>query len=140
MALRHHLPDMHRPFRLKGAYLLSTLGMFAATLVFLWSGWAIVSKAGIALIIALVMLGVYRTFRRDRSEEIHWNLRESVWFWIYIVLVTLVSYFSSFGGTGDLDLYWSSAIVLVISFIVVTIAKNLCLPAEDMQEGIKKSY
>ncbi len=139
MALRHHLPDMHRPFRLKGAYLLSTLGMFAATLVFLWSGWAIVSKAGIALIIALVMLGVYRTFRRDRSEEIQWNLRESVWFWIYIVLITLVSYFSSFGGTGDLDLYCSSAIVLVISFIVVTIAKNLCLPAEDMQEGIKKA-
>ncbi|MEY8702703.1 APC family permease, partial [Francisella philomiragia] len=75
----------------------------------------------------------------DRSEEIHWNLRESIWFWIYIVLVTIVSYFSSFGGTGDLDLYWSSAIVLVISFIVITVAKNLCLPAEDMQEGIKKA-
>lgn len=60
MALRHHLPELHRPFRLSGAYLLSVLGMFAATLVFLWSGWAIVSKAGIALIIALVMLGIYR--------------------------------------------------------------------------------
>ncbi|MDE4963529.1 APC family permease, partial [Francisella tularensis subsp. holarctica] len=78
---------------------------------FLWSGWAIVSKAGIAMIIALVMLGIYRTFRKDRSEEIHCNFRESIWFWIYIVLVTMVSYFSSFCGRGDLDLYWSSAII-----------------------------
>ncbi|MDE5014567.1 APC family permease, partial [Francisella tularensis subsp. holarctica] len=29
MALRHHLTVLHRPFRLRGAYLLSVLGMFA---------------------------------------------------------------------------------------------------------------
>ncbi|MDE4982464.1 APC family permease, partial [Francisella tularensis subsp. holarctica] len=69
------------------------------------SGWAIVSKAGISLILALVILGIYRTFRKDRSEEIQWNFRESIWFWIYILLVTNVSYFSSYCGRGDLDLY-----------------------------------
>ncbi|MDE4961691.1 APC family permease, partial [Francisella tularensis subsp. holarctica] len=30
MSLSHHLPELHRPFRLSGAYLLSVLCMFAS--------------------------------------------------------------------------------------------------------------
>ncbi|MFC4892608.1 APC family permease [Pseudofrancisella aestuarii] len=139
MALRHHLPDIHRPFRLKFAYLICTLGIFAASLVFLWSGWVIISKAGVALIIAIVMLGAYRIFRHDKSEDIHWNFRESIWFWFYIVAVTLVSYFSTFGGTGLLNFYYSTLALLVISFITITIAKYLCLSGDEMLEGIKQA-
>ena len=40
---------------------------------------------------------------------------------------------------NDLNLYWSAGLLLVISFIVVTIAKNLCLPEVDMQDVIQKA-
>ncbi|MDE4970132.1 APC family permease, partial [Francisella tularensis subsp. holarctica] len=45
MALRHHIPELHRPFRLRGAYLLSVLCMFASYFsVFMdWLGYSIKS-------------------------------------------------------------------------------------------------
>jgi len=139
MAMRKALPNLNRPFRLRCAYLMSTLGMFAASLVVLWSGWYIISKAGFAIVIAIIMLGVYRIFRKDKSEKIHWHFRESIWFWYYIIAVTLVSYFSTFDGIGLLDVYWSSGILLFVSFVSVTLAKNMCLSAEEIENGIKQA-
>ena len=141
MALRYHLPDIERPFRLKGAYLLSILGMLAATLVFIWSGWGTVSKAGIAIIIAMASLGIYKMLRFNKSDKICWNIRESLWFWVYMYLVTVASYLSpvAFGGNGMLNIYTLFIVLLINSFIVVTIAKLVCLPAADMRDGIKQA-
>lgn len=137
MAMRYRLPNMSRPFKLRGVYLVSILGIFASTLVFLWSGWAIVSKSGIAICIAIIMLSAYRKFGADKSQEISWNFRESTWFWFYIVAVTVVSYLSTFGGIGYLKTHTAAIALLVISFITIVLARRYCLSANEIEQGIK---
>ncbi|QIV94290.1 APC family permease [Allofrancisella frigidaquae] len=139
LAMRYRLPDMERPFRLKAAFLISVLGVFASTLVFLWSGWSIVSKSGFAIFIAIFLLALYRNFGADKSAKIFWNFKESIWFWFYIIAVTVVSYFSEFGGTGALDFYSAALILLLVSFITALLAKYYCLSSAEMKNGIKQA-
>ncbi|AIT10149.1 amino acid transporter [Candidatus Francisella endociliophora] len=139
IAMRHKLPDIDRPFKLRCVYLVSVLGVFASSMVFLWSGWSIVSKSGFAICIAIFMLGAYRKFGAEKSERISWNFKESIWFWFYIVAVSIVSYFSTFGGTGALDIYKAAIVLLVISYITIILAKHYCLSAKQMQQGINKA-
>jgi amino acid transporter len=136
LAMRHRLPNIYRPFKLKGVFLISLLGVFSSTLVFLWSGWEIVSKSGIAICIAIFMLGAYRNFGADKLEKISWHFKQSIWFWFYIIAVSIVSYLSDFGGIGLLDFYSAAAVLLVVSFITCIIAKQYCLAADEMQQGI----
>lgn len=136
LAMRHRLPNIDRPFKLKGVFLISLLGVFSSTLVFLWSGWDIVSKSGIAICIAIFMLGTYRSLGADKSEKISWHFKQSIWFWFYIVAVSIVSYLSDFNGIGFLDFYSAAAILLIISFITCIIAKHYCLTSREIQQGI----
>ncbi|QLE79837.1 APC family permease [Francisella sp. Scap27] len=136
MAMRYRLPDIHRPFRLKFVGLVSVVGIFASTLVFLWSGWDIVSKSGIAIFIAIALLGLYRKFGADKDEHISWNVKESIWFWFYIIAVSIVSYLSDFGGIAAFDFYQAAGVLFIISVITALLARNYCLPAEQMQKGI----
>jgi Amino acid permease len=56
-ALRRQDPDRPRPFRLPGAAVLSPVGFIAAGEVLLFSGWAVVWKLVVAILIGLVLLG-----------------------------------------------------------------------------------
>ena len=138
VAMRYRLPNIARPFRLRCVTLVSILGVFSSSLIFIWGGWSIVSKAGIAVLIATFLLWLYRTFGA-KSEKMAWNFKESIWFWFYIVAVTLTSYFSDFGGTKDINLYCLTIILLVISTITIFLARKYCLSSEEMQLGIDKA-
>lgn len=139
VAMRHKLPDIKRPFRLKCVTTISVLGVFASSMIFLWSGWDIVSKSGFAVCIAIFMLGAYRRFGADKTEKFSWNFKQSIWFWFYIVAVSVVSYFSTFGGTGILNIYSAAVVLIVISYITIILAKHFCLSAEEMQHGIDRA-
>ena len=139
IAMRYRLPDIHRPFRLRCVYIVSILGVFASSMIFLWSGWDIVSKSGFAIFIAISMLGAYRKFGTDRSDKLSWNFKQSIWFWFYIIAVSIVSYFSTFGGNGALDIYKAAIVLLIISCITIILARQYCLPAKQMQHGIDRA-
>ena len=204
IAMRAKLPDIDRPFRLKAVYPVCILGVFAASLVFIWSGWDTVSKSGIAVAIAITMLVTYKLFlsckrqkiasekvgdsysvivplltfivvfvamiatsiycsnllmtiicagviivafaaysyyvlRTDKNQVIMWNFKESLWFWFYMVAVSTVSAYSSFGGNNTLNLYVSALCILIISTITIILAKTFCLSADEIQDGINKA-
>ena len=138
IAMRYRLPDIERPFRLRCVSLVSTLGIFASSLIFIWGGWSIVSKAGVAIFIAILLLWLYRKYGA-KDGVMSWNFRESVWFWFYIVAVTIASYFSGFGGIGFLNLYSLAVVLLIISGITVLLAKFYSLSSIEMQQGIDKA-
>ncbi|MGQ4005869.1 APC family permease [Francisellaceae bacterium CB300] len=138
VAMRYRLPDIARPFRLRCVTLVSILGVFASSLIFIWGGWSIVSKAGFAVFIAIFLLWLYRKFGA-KDESMSWNFRESIWFWFYIIAVTIASYFSAFGGIGILNLYSLAVVLLVISGITVLLARIYSLSAEEMLSGIDKA-
>ena len=117
---------------------MSVLGVFASSLIFIWGGWSIVSKAGIAVFIAIFLLWLYRKYGA-KNETMSWNFRESIWFWFYIIAVTVASYLSGFGGIGVLNLYSLAAVLLVISWITILLAKNYSLSGEEMQLGIDRA-
>ncbi|MGH8162108.1 MAG: APC family permease, partial [Gammaproteobacteria bacterium] len=56
LAMRRQLPRQNRPFRLPVAHGLAYLGFLSASLIVFWSGWDIVWKLMIAVILGYVIL------------------------------------------------------------------------------------
>src|SRR5699024_9753302 len=54
IALRRTLPDMERPFLLKGAMTLSALAFIASTFIIYWSGWDVVSLLAPIIVPAII--------------------------------------------------------------------------------------
>ncbi|HET7662420.1 MAG TPA: APC family permease, partial [Rhodanobacteraceae bacterium] len=57
VAMRRQLPRQARPFRLPGVHVLAYLGFLSSNLIVYWSGWDIVWKLMIAVLIGYVVLG-----------------------------------------------------------------------------------
>ncbi len=100
LTLRYQLPNRERVFRLPAIKLWSFLAFYVCTLIVYWTGWAIVSKLGLCLFLSLLLFIIYRIFS-ERPREIHMNWRASTWIWPYIIGLTFISYYGSFGGGKD---------------------------------------
>ncbi len=94
-ALRHQLPDHKRPFRLKGGVALSAVAFMLVGCVVYWAGWQTNWKvfalaiAGGAVLIALHFWG-------DEAGKL--DLRQSLWFWLFIDGLGAISYLGNYGG------------------------------------------
>ena len=113
LALRRQLPDRPRPFKLPFATVWCYIAFCICALLTYWCGWDIISKLGIAMLIALVILLAYRfTSKRMRKQVMHW--RESIWLWVYFIGICIISYLGNFGGGRNILNVGSSIIVIMI--------------------------
>lgn len=134
---RYRFKDMERPFKLPFGRAWCIVAFYASTLIVFWSGWEIVSKTSFMIAIAIVVLALYRHFRKDKSKAIDWDFAQSIWFWCYLAAVTLVSYLGSYGGgLGYLDLYSAMAILFVICLIANVLAVKLSLSSEKIRQNL----
>jgi hypothetical protein len=82
-----------------------------------WSGWHDLRLA-LPLVLAglLVFLGMHRTAMAGRPLAA--ELRTGGWLVVFLVLLTLLSWLGSFGGSGRLPAPWDSLAVAATSFAV----------------------
>lgn len=121
LVLRGSMGHKHRFFKLPVAPLWCFVAFYICTLIFYWSGWAVVSKFCVAFMIGLALLLIYRYgCRRDRSLDLGW--RTSFWIWPYFIGVTLISYLGNFGGLGIITMGWSFIWIGLLSLIVLILA------------------
>jgi amino acid transporter len=94
-ALRLQEPDRPRPFRLPLGTVLAPLGFIIANELILFSGWAVVWKLIVAILIGFVLLGIsFLTSKPDDRPSLDWS--NAVWLWPYLLGVAVISYLSSF--------------------------------------------
>ena len=133
ITLRTHQPDLPRPFQLICGKSWAVAGFFASTLIVYWSGWEIISKTGIAVLLGLVFLFAYT---RYTGHKMAMNWLPSLWFWIYLLGISLISYAGGYGGTGMLSELTAIGLLLILSIVVMLAAMWWTLPDQQMRDRI----
>ena len=148
-ALRRQEPDRPRPYRLPFGPVLAPLAFTVANLVLLFSGWAVVWKLIVAILIGFALLAVSAvTSPPDRRPQIDWA--SGVWLWPYLIGMGVISYLSSFdtttpshvpllglhGPTNKLPFGWDVLAVALLSVVIYVFAMRVRLPAERTHEYV----
>jgi amino acid transporter len=116
-ALRLRLPQAERPFRLPLAAVISPLAFIVAGLIIYWSGFEVVWKLGVAIVLGYIIIGMYHS---DRPEVPKINWAKSSWIAVYLLGMGIISWQGSYGpdNTGRLHFAWDILIVAVFSLVI----------------------
>jgi amino acid transporter len=148
-ALRRQDPSRPRPFRLPAAWLGAPAAFIVASEILLFTGWTVVWKLIVAILIGFVLLAV--SMLSDASEQrpsLDW--RSAAWFCPYLLGMGVISYLSSFdthapssvpllglhGPRNVLTFGWDVLAVAILSLAVYALAIRTRLPAERALENI----
>jgi amino acid transporter len=141
-------PDRDRPFRLPRAELLGPLGFVFATLMVYWTGWQVMWRVDIGIVVGLILMGIhYAVTPAARRPGL--DAKHSVWIWPWLVGLNLFAVFGAFEGTVDtkpiqLD-SWYHAVggalkfpydtiwVVLFGLVIYVLARKTALPADKVQ-------
>lgn len=106
IALRRTVPDMHRPFILKGALALAPMAFIAATFIIYWSGWSVVSI--LVPIIAPAIVFYFAFVDKDPKFEgkVKDDVLSGIWLVGYFIFMLVMSFIGSYGPDSG---QWISA-------------------------------
>ncbi|HEX5086172.1 MAG TPA: APC family permease [Nocardioides sp.] len=141
VALRKQVPDEERPFRLPGGHVIPVLAFFGSNLIIYWSGWDIVWKLMVSVLIGFALLGAFTLTGKVRSPQLDFP-SGAAWLLPWLGGVTLISYLGNFpddprkGNLGWLNFEESLALILVFSVIVYAIAYAVRLAPDQARENI----
>ena len=148
-ALRRQDPARPRPFRLPAASLLAPGAFVVANEILLFTGWAVVWKLIVAILIGFALLGLsIATDTSKRTMSLDW--RSAAWLWPYLLGMAVISYLSSFdtktpssiplvgldGPRNELTFGWDILAVALLSLAVYAFAIRSRLPAEQALEYV----
>jgi len=136
-ALRHQIPQHRRPFRLKAGVAVSALSFVLVGCIVYWAGWqtnwkvfALAVLGGIGLLALRAWTGAL-----DRLD-----LRQSLWFWLFIGGLAAISFLGNYGGgLGVLPKYGDLLIVGGFSLLVFRVAVNDRLPSSETEAMIRSA-
>jgi amino acid transporter len=147
-ALRRQDPARPRPFRLPAASLLAPAAFVVANEILLFTGWTVVWKLIVAILIGFALLALATV--SDRRERTPLDWRSAAWLWPYLTGMAAISYLSSFdtrsassipllglhGPRNILTFGWDILAVALLSLVVYFFAIRSRLPAEQAIERI----
>ena len=148
-ALRRQDPTRPRPFKLPAASFLAPGAFVAASEILLFTGWAVMWKLIVAILIGFALLALsVATDSTARNLSLDW--RSAVWLWPYLLGMGAISYLSSFdtntpssipllglhGPRNELTFGWDILVVAVFSLVIYALAIRSRLPAHRALEYI----
>lgn len=138
LTLRKQAPNLKRPFKLPIVGTWSTVAFFLCNLLCYWSGWLIISKLSLCLLISIVVFFLYHMISK-RGSHTHLDLKSSIWIWPYFTGLTLISYAGNFGGGRQfIPFGWDIVVIFLFSIAILQLAVRFCLPADRTQRFIQK--
>jgi amino acid transporter len=140
VALRKQVPDQERPFRLPGGHVIPLLAFWASNMIVFWSGWDIVWKLMVAVLLGFVLLVIFTLTGRVTAPKLDF-VAGAVWLLPWLGGMTLVSWLGKFpepyaGNVGAINFEWAFLIVFALSAVVYALAYRFRLSPEEAQEHI----
>lgn len=142
VAMRRQLPLQERPFRLPWVHVLAYLGFLSSNLIVYWSGWDIVWKLMIAVIIGYIVLGAHEARFHRFTPKLEW--RSGSWVIVWLIGLSLISWLGIYPeghSAGNLDMIgfgWSIIVLAVFSAFIMWLATMVRLPAEVTREHLRE--
>jgi len=122
LALRRNYPEGQRVFKLKFSKSFAYLAFTISNLLVYWTGWVTVWHMLVAVLIGLVVLGVMRCFKSEEPLD----LKHSLWVFVYLMGLGIISYLGDFGGINFIPKYMDILIMAIFSGLILILA---CLQA-----------
>jgi amino acid transporter len=130
-AFRGQVPDANRPYRMPAAAVLAPISFVVADLLIYWSGWLVVWKLGIVLVIGYVLIGISMAFDPQRPP-LDW--KSAVWLPVWLGGLGIVTWQGQYGpgNTGRIPFWWDMLIVAAFSVVIYYWAMRTKLPRDEM--------
>lgn len=136
LTLRKQFPDYQRPFKLPFVTVWATFSFYLCTLLTYWSGWTVIFKLEIALLIGVLVLFIQRFFTTP-DERSPLNGRAALWVWPYLMGITLISYLGDYGGKGIIPSGWDFVVIGLFCILIMWLAIKFRLPTILTQHYMK---
>jgi amino acid transporter len=142
-AFRGQVPDANRPYRLPGAAVLAPIAFIVADLLIYWSGFEVIWKLGIVLVIGYVLIGIFMAFDQNRPP-LDW--KSAVWLPVWLIGMGIISWQGQYDGgavappvnTDNIPFWWDMLIVAVFSVVIYYWAMYTKLPREEMMNLVER--
>ena len=136
-AFRRQVPEANRPYRMPVAGFLNPAAFVVACLLIYWSGFLVVWKLGVVLVIGYVLIGISMATDKKRPP-LDW--KSAVWLPVWLLGMGIISWQGQYDGgavappvnTGNIPFWWDMLIVAVFGLIIYYWAMATRLPREEM--------
>jgi amino acid transporter len=141
-AFRGQVPDANRPYRLPAAGVLAPAAFIVAGLLIYWSGFEVLWKLGVVLVIGYVLIGISLATDRERPP-LDW--KSAVWLPVWLIGMGIISWQGQYSGapssdthpqpptnTFNLPFWWDMLVVAAFSVIIYYFAMATKVPREEM--------
>ncbi len=138
-AMRRQLPDQERPFKLPGGDIIPYLAFLCTNLFVIWSGWAVVWKTLIAVLIGYIILAIHHNMNRSWVPALEW--KSLGWILPWFAGLAIISLPSGYGesGLGVLPNWLSILAAAVMSLIVYALAMQTRLSPARAAENVEQT-
>ena len=147
-AFRGQVPEAERPYQMPFATVLAPAAFIIADLLIYWSGFEVVWKLGIVLIIGYVLIGIFMAFDRNRPP-LDW--KSATWMPVWLIGMGIISWQGQYSGaasvdkhpqpptsTGNLPFWWDMLVVAAFSLGIYLWAQRVKLPRHEMLALVEK--
>ncbi|WP_273888245.1 APC family permease [Rubrobacter naiadicus] len=133
-ALRRNVPNLPRPFHLKGMSIIGPISFIIASLIVYWTGWQTDSwLLGIQLLMFVIYVLARKAVPTDQVSFAQ-QLRSSWWLVFYYIVIILLSWLGSFGGSNIIPSPWDQILVVIASVIAYYWGGRTGLPEPALDE------
>lgn len=133
VCLRKQLPQQARPFRLPFANISCLLAFYFCNLIAYWTGWATLSKLGIAILIGFALFVL--AYLRGTIPKQNAGLKALAWLLPYLAGLILISYLGDFGGIGVITFGWDFLVIGLFSLLTFYLAIRTRLGDASQEEN-----
>ena len=145
-AFRRQVPEAERPYRLPTASVLAPLGFILATMLIYWSGFEVIWKLGICIVVGYILIGINMA-RDPQRPSLDW--RSASWLPVYLIVLGVISWQGQFSGSSDehplpptntfnIPFWWDMAIVAAFSLAIYYWAMAVRVPREEMMALVER--
>jgi amino acid transporter len=138
---RRKLPDADRPYRIPIASVLSPLAFIICSMLIYWSGFVVVWKLGVCLVIGYILVGISMVFDPQRPP-LQW--KSATWLLPYLIGLGIISWLGQYPLKGDggappintfrIPFWWDILIVAAFSLVIYYWAINTSLSRDETLE------
>jgi amino acid transporter len=146
-AFRGQVPDLHRPYRVPGAAVLGPVAFIVANLIIYWSGFEVIWKLGICVVVGYVLIGISMAFDPQRPP-LDW--KSGTWLPFYLIGMGIISWQGQFSGaaatpapkpptnTFNIPFWWDIVVVFGFSMIIYFWAQRVRLSRNEMLDLVNR--
>jgi amino acid transporter len=145
-AFRRQVPEAVRPYRLAGAAVWAPAGFIIANFIIYWSGFEVIWKLGICIVIGYVIIGICMAFDPQRPNLLDPKaLKSASWLPVYLIGMGIISWLGQYSGaasgdkhplaptnTNTIGLWYDLLVIAAFSLAIYYWAVAVRLPRAEM--------